>query len=348
MCIEEKSTLDTKIIKGRVSVLVPCYNGERFIKRCLNSVLSQTWKDIELIIVNDGSTDDTDQVIQSYYSVIENKLSKFIYIKQDNMGVGAAMNTALKYFSGEFLAPFDCDDYMMPDSLEIRATWLIEHPETAVVQNNGYYVTEDDFNNITQKFSSVTIVQENIQLFEQLINGQTYNWPGSYMIRSSIWLKRCPNREIFASRSGQNMQLLLPATYNNKCDYIPMCLLKYGVHIGSLSNATQKNEEQQIADVLGYQDIYQTVLRSFLPDNKYNKYKEKIEITFTRRIMDIKLSHKNKSDAKQYYKKLKAFGSCSLDDKIRYYKVMNGVMFCLLRICQKAKSLRRFLRTPCK
>lgn len=338
--IEENSILDINIIKGRVSVLVPCYNGERFIKRCLDSVLSQTWKDIELIIVNDGSTDDTDKLIQSYNSVIKNKLSRYIYIKQDNMGVGAAINTALKYFSGEFLAPFDCDDYMMPNSLEIRATWLIEHPETAVVQNNGYYVTEDDFNNITRKFSNITTVQENIQLFEQLINGQTYNWPGSYMIRSSIWLKRCPNREIFVSRSGQNMQLLLPASYNHKCDYIPMCLLKYGQHTGSLSNTTQKSETQQISDILGYQDIYQAVLKDFLPDNIYNKYKKKIEVTFTRRVMDIKLSYNNKTDAKKYYKKLKAFGSCSLNDKIRYYKVMNGVMFWLLRIYQKFKSLR--------
>lgn len=336
--------MNNDIVKGRVSVLVPCYNGERFIKRCLDSVLSQTWDDVELIIVNDGSTDNSHQIIQSYYSVIEKKLSNFIYINQKNKGVGGAINSALKYFSGEFLATFDCDDYMMPNSLEVRATWLIDHPETAVVQNNGYYVTEDDFNNITKRFSNVTTVRENIQLFEQLINGETYNWPGSYMVRSSIWLRRCPNREIFESRSGQNMQLLLPAAYNNKCDYIPVCLLKYGQHIGSLSNTTQKSETQQISDVLGYQNIYQSVLKGFLPDSIYDKYNKKIEVTFTRRIMDIKLSYDNKKDAKKYYKKLKASGSCTLDDRIRYYKVMNEVIFCVLRVYQKLKSFCQLVR----
>lgn len=329
--------MESNIIKGRVSVLVPCYNGRNFIKRCIDSVLDQTWKDIELIIVNDGSTDNTDDIIQSNRARIESKISRFVYIKQQNEGVGSAMNTALKYFTGEYLAPFDCDDYMMPKSLEIRVTWLMMHPETAVVQNNGYYVSEENFNDCTQKFCNMDIPIENIQLFDLLIDGKSYNWPGSYMIRSSVWLARCPNREIYPSRSGQNMQLLLPTAYKNKCDYIPECLLKYGIHTGSLSNTKQKSEKQLISDVLGYQDIYIAVLKSFLPEDIYKEYKERVEISFSKRILEINLKNKNKNAAKKLYCKLKESKCLSLDDKIRYYKVMHRVLFYLFRLYRKIK-----------
>lgn len=327
------------IIKGRVSILVPCYNGEKYIKRCLQSILRQTWKDIELIIVNDGSVDSTDEIIKSKYAELENILSRVKYVKQNNLGVGAAMNTALKYFTGEFLAPFDCDDYMMPNSIEVRATWLINHPETAVVQNNGYYVTEDNFNDGRNKFSDINVIKEDISLFDLLIDGKSYNWPGSYMIRSSIWLERCPDREIYPSRSGQNMQLLLPATYRNKCDYIPDCLMKYGLHIGSLSNTVNKTEKQQIDDVLGYEDIYKTVLKSFLPEDEYKIVENKIEIPFIKRIMDIKLSNNNKQGAKEYFKRLKKSGRCCLDDKIRYYKEVNFILYYYLRLYRKIKNI---------
>ena len=78
---------DSKIIKGRVSVLVPCYNAEEYIQRCLNSIILQTWNDIELIVVNDGSTDETDNIIKSNYLKLSKALSRFIYIKQKNNGI---------------------------------------------------------------------------------------------------------------------------------------------------------------------------------------------------------------------------------------------------------------------
>ena len=63
-----------------VSLIIPCYNGEKFINRCLDSVLDQSYKDIELIFVNDGSTDKTSAIISRRKEELENKLTKFIYI----------------------------------------------------------------------------------------------------------------------------------------------------------------------------------------------------------------------------------------------------------------------------
>lgn len=327
--------MENNVVKGRVSVLMPCYNGEKYIERSINAVLAQTWKDIELIIVNDGSCDLTEKVIACRRGELKTNLSAFIYMKQENSGVGAAINTALKYFTGEFITLLDCDDYMMPESIEIRAMWLTAHPQTAVVQNNGYYVAENDYDNENRRFCEADQVQENIPLFDLILDGKTYNWSGSYMIRSETWLKRCPDREIYCSRSGQNLQMLLPAAYKNRCDYIPDCLMKYGLHTGSLSNTDLKQKDEQIKDILGYQDIYQTVLKSFLPEESYHRYRQKVETLFARRIMDVNLRYNDKIGAETYYKYLQLNGECSLDDRISYYKVMNRTRYYWLRVYRK-------------
>ena len=103
-----------------VSLIIPCFNGEKFINRCLDSVLDQSYKDIELIFVNDGSTDKTSEIINKRKEELENKLAKFIYIEQENQGVGASCNNAFKEVTGEYLTLLDIDDLMLPDSIKLR------------------------------------------------------------------------------------------------------------------------------------------------------------------------------------------------------------------------------------
>lgn len=323
----------TNSVIGRVSIIVPCYNGERYIKRCLTSILNQTWKDTELILVNDGSTDKTHEIIEKNRDNIEKHLSRFIYLVQENKGVGATVNMALKYISGEYLVLFDCDDYMLPEAIEIKANWLNDHPQTTVVQSNGYYVTEDTFDEQSHKFCDMKDIKENIPLFDWIIDGKSYNWAGSYMIRVSSWLHYFPTREIYPSRSGQNFQILLPALYRNKCDYIPDCLMKYVKHVDSLSGVYSISQE--IKNLLGYQDIAIVVLKSILSERDYQIYKRRIEINYSRRILNIALENQNKNISKEYYKKLKKLHGISLEDKIYYYRINNAVCHYLLRIYRK-------------
>ena len=98
-----------------VSLIIPCYNSEKYIGRCLESVLSQSENDIELILVNDGSTDKSSNIIDQYRHQLEASLTKFVYIEQDNQGVGAACNNAFKKVTGEYLALLDSDDIILPD-----------------------------------------------------------------------------------------------------------------------------------------------------------------------------------------------------------------------------------------
>lgn len=98
-----------------ISVIIPIYNGEKYLKECLDSVINQTFKDIEIICVNDGSTDDTSKIL-NFYSKKDNRI---IIINQPNSGAGAARNNALKIATGKYLSILDADDIFETNMLEI-------------------------------------------------------------------------------------------------------------------------------------------------------------------------------------------------------------------------------------
>ncbi|HKV38097.1 MAG TPA: glycosyltransferase family A protein, partial [Blastocatellia bacterium] len=106
----------------RVSVIIPAYNTAPFISQSLDSVLSQSFDDIELIVINDGSP-DTPQL----ESVLGPYMDRIQYIKQENRGLPAARNTGIGRAAGEFLAFLDSDDIWFPDYLEIQVRFLEEH-----------------------------------------------------------------------------------------------------------------------------------------------------------------------------------------------------------------------------
>lgn len=98
-----------------ISVIIPIYNSERYLRRCLSSVSSQTYRDLEIILVDDGSTDTSLPICYEYKRVDK----RFIVISQRNAGVSSARNKGLKNASGEYVMFLDSDDYMMPTMCEI-------------------------------------------------------------------------------------------------------------------------------------------------------------------------------------------------------------------------------------
>ena len=98
----------------KVSIIVPVYNTEKYLDKCLDSLVNQTLKDIEIIVVNDGSTDNSDQIIKDYLK----KYKNVIYIKDTNHGQGHARNIGLTQASGEYVCFVDSDDYVSLTMLE--------------------------------------------------------------------------------------------------------------------------------------------------------------------------------------------------------------------------------------
>lgn len=235
----------------KVSIIIPCFNGERFIDRCLHSIEIQNYPHIEVVVVNDGSIDQSESKILEWKEVLENKKISLIYIKQKNQGIGSAINTGLKYISGEYLLLLDIDDEYLQGALLERVQFLESHREMDVVRSNGWYVRKNG--------KSLFIYDEcekNIQdVFTALLEGKTNNWAGSYMVRVSSLFKFYPEREIYQSKYGQNLQLLLPLLYNKKCGFIDKPHMNYNQQENSLTktNVEKSKKKKSLDNANGFQ-----------------------------------------------------------------------------------------------
>jgi glycosyltransferase involved in cell wall biosynthesis len=105
-----------------ISCIVPVFNGERFLAVALNSIFAQTWRPIEVIVVDDGSTDGTKDAVGEYSG-------RLTYIRQENAGPAAARNTALAVVRGEFIAFLDADDFWLPEKLARQMACFAARPD---------------------------------------------------------------------------------------------------------------------------------------------------------------------------------------------------------------------------
>jgi glycosyltransferase involved in cell wall biosynthesis len=125
------------VVEGSVAVIIPVYNGERFIRRAVDSVLKQTYSVSEIIVVDDGSKDLTREIVEKEYG------KRVILIRQQNGGPAKARNAGLRVAVSEFISFLDADDWWEPAKLETQVRVLQEHPE-AVGNYTGLRVMTDD------------------------------------------------------------------------------------------------------------------------------------------------------------------------------------------------------------
>ena len=112
-----------------VSVIVPVYNGERYIQTALESILRQTYKDFEVVVVDDGSTDDSSLILKQMREPL-------VYVFQQNSGVAAARNRGFQYSSGKYIAFLDQDDVWYPNKLEVQVAILDADPTIGIIYGN--------------------------------------------------------------------------------------------------------------------------------------------------------------------------------------------------------------------
>lgn len=126
------------IMKPTISIVMTCYNYENYVGRSIESVLAQTFTDYELIIINDGSTDNSDSIITSYI-----KDKRIHYIIQDNAGQARAKNVGIKYSRGKYIAFLDADDMWENKKLELQLP-LFKNENVGLVYSNATWIDEDD------------------------------------------------------------------------------------------------------------------------------------------------------------------------------------------------------------
>jgi len=120
----------------KVSIIIPTYNYGRYIQKAIDSVLAQTFQDFEIIVVDDGSIDNTREIIECQYK------DKVRYFYQEHKGAPAARNRGIEESKGEYLVFLDADDYFLPENLEKKIKFLDTHPKYGWVYSDGYFIDE--------------------------------------------------------------------------------------------------------------------------------------------------------------------------------------------------------------
>jgi len=146
-----------KINKPLVSVLMPAYNAEKYIREAIESILSQTYKNFELIIINDCSTDSTKKIIQKYAK----KESRLVLINnEENLKISKTLNKGLELAKGKYIVRMDADDWSYPDRIEKQVKLMEDNPE--LVLSSGQMEICDCEMNIKNK-SNFPITNEKIR-----------------------------------------------------------------------------------------------------------------------------------------------------------------------------------------
>lgn len=220
--------------KELISVIVPVYNAEKYLQKCLDSILEQTYKNLEIIIINDGSTDNSGQICQEY----EKQDDRIVYIEKENSGVSDTRNAGMNRMTGPYVTFVDSDDWLEPNYVKFLYEKLIEHQADIVV---GNYTSFNESN-------SVFYFHTSADYYEKVYDNKSVIpclYDAKELLKSALivpWGK-IYKKEIIANfrfpidRIGEdalfNLKALLDSkkvVYVNKSAYI------YRVREGSLSN----------------------------------------------------------------------------------------------------------------
>lgn len=215
-----------------VSVIMPVYNASAFLREAIDSICSQTYSNVEILIINDGSTDDSDKIILSY------KDERIKYYKQENKGVASALNTGVEKAKGDYLWRHDADDISLPEKLEKQVKFLETNPGIALCACQVAFMTERgkvawDYrqpkNNYFKELDFVQVHREQFDPYSPITHG-------TVLVRTGVVRELKGYREKFIT--GEDIDLWLRLIEKNKAVVLNDCL---SLHRLNKTSATQKH-----------------------------------------------------------------------------------------------------------
>ena len=267
----------------KVSVIVPVYNVENYIAKCLDSLVNQTLKDIEIIVINDGSPDNSEEIIKK----AQEKYKNIIYLKKENGGVSSARNYGLKKATGEYIYFLDGDDYLLNDALENFYN-KAKSGDFDMVIAPVTYILED------KEFDVPTGISKDLIGKEEVKENLVYLYPadGSKLYKRGVWFEYVE----FNFR-------LYPKLKN--IGNLSKSYLKYIRRDNAITSTFDKRLFDYIDNFNGLVDYYKK-------NNYYNTYYNELEYSYVRYlyatfIKQLSLSHDFPNYKKNIYLKKFSF-----------------------------------------
>jgi len=245
-----------------VSVIIPVYNSEKFLAESINSVLSQSYKNLEIIAVDDGSTDHSLDILNQFKDDI-------IVIHQKNQGLAGALNTGIKKMTGKWFKWFSPDDIMNPDAIETLVRKWIELGPNCIVYSNWDLI--DEKGTFLRSFSESNYNNlDNFEFNVRLLDGQQINVNTS-LISAQLFSQGCDIRQLDDPVAiDYDFFLQAGLLYKTKFYLIEKPLIKYRVHSQQLSH-------QNITQSLSYLEEIRKEIMSKLDSDAREKYLSSLE-----------------------------------------------------------------------
>lgn len=245
----------------KVSVIVPVYNVEKYVAKCLDSLLNQTLKEIEVIIVNDGTKDKSGEICKEYIK-LNNLSNRFYYYEKENGGLSDARNFGLKYAHGEYVCFLDSDDFIEPRTYEYMYN-SAKTNNSIITECEFYYKYEKkkiaqilpkEYTNINDYIINSSVVAWNKLINRKwLIDKQIYFIKGLQFEDVNFFFKICMNIESISQISTINIPLI---------NYVQR------------ENSITGRISSRIVEII---DIYNDILLYSKKTGKYNKFSKEIE-----------------------------------------------------------------------
>ena len=236
----------------RVSVIIPVYNVENYLRKCLNSLVNQTLKDIEIIVVNDGTLDNSQEIIDEY---VKKYPKKVVSIIQENGGQGAARNTGLLHAKGEYIGYVDSDDYVEENMYEELYKKAKEEDSDIVICGNN--VVKENY-----EFLSKEDVDKEFLLGKMAVWNKIYKKniivDNKIQFRSKVWY--------------EDLDFTMKVYFSSKkISYVDKPLYNYLLREGSTMNNNNIKRNLELIEAFDS-------LIDYCKDKKiYNKVKDEIE-----------------------------------------------------------------------
>lgn len=213
-----------------VTVLMAVYNGQKYLKQAVDSVLGQTFEDFEFIIINDGSTDDTQAVIESYTD------SRLVVVQNEtNLGLARSLNNGLRLARGKYIARMDCDDISRPERLDKQVSFLEKKPDVAVCGSHVHA-----FNSKSSDVWKYPILPEMVK--SCLIFNSSLAHPAVVIRKSAFYDSNLQYDVNF--KQAQDYELWARASKFLKLANIDEVLLEYRLHEGQVGQKYKKNQHE--------------------------------------------------------------------------------------------------------
>ena len=244
-----------------VSIVIPIYNSEKYLKECLNSLFEQTYENIEIIAVNDGSTDNSLEILQDYSEKIQ-------IFSQENNGLYSALKVGLSKIQGKWCKWFSPDDVLYPNAIEIQVNEAKKQPDNTILYSN-WDIIDENGKQLREFHESNNNGLSSFEYNIRLLHGQQIN-VNTTLIPSILFQKPGVRNLEEPVAIDYDFFLNCAIFHDVKFHLVPRSLVKYRIHADQLSH-------KNISKTLGFISDLKDELLMKLDESLRNKYNFGIE-----------------------------------------------------------------------